>query len=435
MSLTKSQITNDDFLGIPRSILEFMLFRLVGLVLVFLLHVMLSNMMGGKSYGDYVIVISWLQLLVVISTFGMESSSARFLPVLISQKKYAQAAGFIRFSYYLIAATAIVCSIAALVFLLDNSQKKLVSFQEGLFWTIILLPVLALVHQAAAILRSFQRIKASVLPLQVIWPVMMAIAAGWYYLENNKLTVDAIMLLQLACTLVVGWLVRRKKNRRLDVEITEATPEYDFKKWFGSASFFLVLSLAEYLLHHADLLSVGYLISHAQAGRYYAVTAIASIVAFGLSVTDHMYMPAIKAAFSSGKRKLLQEKLRSATRQVFMITLPVVIVFMLAGNWLLSAFGTAFTQAYFPLLILLTGQLIHAATGMSGGLMISAGHRQRYLVYTAAVVGLQLAALFLVLPAFGLTGAAICVTLSRLLLSILCHVFLKKTYSVSAFIV
>lgn len=434
MSFTKPNVTNDDFFGIPRSILEFMLFRLVGLALVFLLHVMLSNMMSGKSYGDYVIVISWLQLLVVISTFGMESTSARFLPVLISQKKYGQAAGFIRFSYYLIAATAIVCSVGAFLFLINNSQTKLVSFQEGLFWTIILLPVLALVHQAAAILRSFQRIKASVLPLQVIWPVMMAVAAGWYYLENNKLTVDAIMLLQLGCTLVVGWLVRRKKNRRLDAEITVATPEYDIKTWFGSASFFLLLSLAEFLLHHADILSVGYVISHAQAGRYYAATAIASIVAFGLSVTDHMYMPAIKAAFFSGKRKLLQEKLRGATRQVFMITLPVVVVFMLAGNSLLAAFGTAFTQAYVPLLILLAGQLIHAATGMSGGLMISAGHRQRYLVYTAIVVVLQLVALFLVLPVLGLTGAAICVTLSRLLLSFWCYAFLKKTYAVSSFI-
>ena len=116
MSLTKPNTINDDFLGIPRSVLEFMLFRLVGLVLVFLLHVVLSNMMGAKSYGDYVIVISWLQLLVVISTFGMESSAARFLPLLVSQKKYEQAAGFVRFSYLLITATAILCSIGALVF-------------------------------------------------------------------------------------------------------------------------------------------------------------------------------------------------------------------------------------------------------------------------------------------------------------------------------
>ena len=128
MSLTKPNTINDDFLGIPRSVLEFMLFRLVGLVLVFLLHVVLSNMMGAKSYGDYVIVISWLQLLVVISTFGMESSAARFLPLLVSQKKYEQAAGFVRFSYLLITATAILCSIGALVFLINFSQTKRVSF-------------------------------------------------------------------------------------------------------------------------------------------------------------------------------------------------------------------------------------------------------------------------------------------------------------------
>ena len=434
MSLTKPNTINDDFLGIPRSVLEFMLFRLVGLVLVFLLHVVLSNMMGAKSYGDYVIVISWLQLLVVISTFGMESSAARFLPLLVSQKKYEQAAGFVRFSYLLITATAILCSIGALVFLINFSQTKRVSFQEGLFWSILLLPVLALVHQSAAILRSFQRVKASVLPLQVIWPLLMAIAACWYYLENDRLSVDAIMLLQLGCTLMVGWLVRRKKNRRLDAEIALATPEYELKSWFSSASFFLLLSLAEFLLYHADILSVGYVISHVQAGRYYAATAIASIVAFGLSVTDHLYMPALKSAFASGKRKLLQEKLRSATRQVFMITLPVVLVFMLGGEWLLSAFGSSFKQAYVPLLILLTGQLFHASVDMSGGLLVSAGHRQRYLVYTSVVVTLQLIALFIVLPVFGLTGAALCVTLSRLLLSFLCFLFLKRQYSVSAFL-
>ncbi|MEY4594458.1 MAG: hypothetical protein RIQ47_868 [Bacteroidota bacterium] len=432
MSQQQASTTFDDFLGIPRSVLEFMLFRLIGLVLVFLLHVVLANMMGAKIYGDYVIVISWLQLLVVVSTFGMESSAAQFLPVLVSQKKYGEAAGFVRFSFRLITIVSVICSIGVFLFLLFYGLKKTVSFKEGLFWSVFLLPVLALVHQSSAVLRAFQRIKASVLPLQVTWPVLMVITAGWYYLENNKLPIDAIMLLQLVCTLIVGWLVQRKKNRRLDIEIATAEPVYEWKSWLSSGSFNLLLSLAEFLLKHADVITVGYVISHIQSGRYYAATAIASIVAFGLTVTDQAYMPGLRSAFLSGKRKVLQEKLRSATRQVFMITLPVVLVFMLAGRWLLSAFGSSFEQAYIPLLILLSGQLFHAAIGMSGGLLSVAGHRHRYLIYATVSVIVQLIALFLVLPSFGLVGAALTVTLSRILLNLLCFIFLKKRYSVSA---
>lgn len=421
--------------GLTRSITESMLFRFTGLLLVFLLHVLLAQFMGPKGFGDYTIITSLLEVLLTVSLFGMDSAAQRFLPGAVARKEFAAANGFIRFSYRWILFISLLCSTGVLVYLIFNGKKSTVSFSEGIFWTLFLLPVLAFVYQAGAILRSFSRIKASMLPIYVILPVLLSFTASFYFMQNNRLPVDAVMLLQMGCTLLVGWMVSRTTRNRIKSRMETDQREFRRRLWLGAATVFFISAVLEALLRQSDILMVGYLISHIKAGQYAAAARITSLVAFGLSVTDYVYMPKIAAIHESGKKKLLKQTVRSSSRQILLVTIPIVFLLIVTGPWLLSAFGPAFSNAYVPMLILLFGQLVSASMGLAGGIMSMLGDRKTYLMISLLAVVVQVLLLFLLLPRWGLIGAALSGASGRIVLNVFSYyrLYLKTGISASPF--
>ncbi|MFM2207456.1 MAG: hypothetical protein RL213_1431 [Bacteroidota bacterium] len=412
--------------GLKRSVSESMLFRLTGLVLVFLLHLFLSRLMGPKGYGDYTMITSLLDLLLVIGLSGMDSATQRVLPQTLSKKEFGAANGFLRFAYRWILMASLLCSVTVLFLLLFVYHKGSVGFRESILWAIVLLPVLASVHQASAVLRSFQRIKASMLPVQVVLPVLLSFASACYYMEYGKLPVDAVLLLQLACTLVVGWRVSRTTGKRLRQQLDRSLTEYRFVPWMTVASAFFFTSLTEVLMRQGDILMTGYLLSHVQAGQYAAAVRITSLVAFALSVSDYVFLPKLSAIQTAGKKRQLRQAVRIYSRQILMMTLPLAVLLALAGPWLLKSFGPSFRNAYYPLLILLFGHIVTAGTGLATGMMNLTGDRRTFLGFSIIAVIVQFVLLAFLLPRWGLVGAAVAAVTGRILLQGMCY---RRLYS------
>jgi O-antigen/teichoic acid export membrane protein len=415
--------------------MESMLFRFTGLMLVFLLHLLLARLMGPKGFGDYTMITSLLDLLLIISLFGMDSATQRILPQALAKKEFGDANGFLRFSYRWILVASVSCSVIVLALLIFVYKKGSVGFRESILWMILLLPILATVHQASAVLRSFQRIKASMLPIHVVLPVILSLATAIYYFEYGKLPVDAVLLLQLAVTLLVGWRVSRTTGKRLREQLDRSKTEYRFFKWFTVASGHFVTSLMEVLLRQGDILMVGYLATHVYAGQYAAAVRITSLVVFALSVADYVYLPRLAAMAKSGKKRQLRLSVRSFSREILLATLPLAVLLALAGPWLLAAFGTSFKNAYVPLLILLVGHLFTAGTGLAGGMMQLTGDRRTYVGYSITSVMILFTLLAVLLPKWGLTGAALSSLTARLLLQLFCYRRLYRRTGIRAGII
>lgn len=430
MFLTSTWKRGNRHIGLTRSVLHSMLFRLTGMALAFLLHILLARLMGPKGYGDYAVIITWLNLLLVVSLFGMDTAVLRFLPAAVGKKDYPHASGFLRFSYRWITVLSILCSIAALLILIFKSKRSNWSFNEGMFWALFILPVLAFIYQASAVLRSFHRIKASMLPVFILLPVFMAVSCGYYFISNGKLPVDAVMFTQLVCTVLIGFIISRISGKQRQERLEEAEPEYHRKLWLSAAASFFIVSLVDMLLRQTDILLIGYMLNNAKAGQYAVAARITSLVAFGLSVTDYVYMPRIAAVYERRRLAELQKMVRQASRQIVLIALPVVVALIAAGPWLLSLFGPAFRIAYVPMLILLTGQLVNAATGMVGGLLNMTGNHRSFLLFSIICALLQFGLIYVLVPVWGLSGAAAAAALSRILLNVLAYRRVRKVMKI-----
>jgi O-antigen/teichoic acid export membrane protein len=418
--------------GLSRPVVQTLVFRVTGLAFIFLLHVLLARLMGPKNYGDYAVIITLVNLLLVFSLFGFDSSVLRFLPAFVSRKAYAPAHGYIRFSYKVITILAIVCSVAIFVFLLTRSKKFNIAFSEGLFWGMLLLPFLAFVYQASSVLRALGRIKASLLPNYFLFPVVMAMLSAFHYFRYGRLTVDAAMLLNLCCTAVICVYINRKAGKTVKLVLPGAEPEYERKQWLlVSGALFLTTSL-DMLLKQSDILMVGYFLGNTKAGFYSVAARLSTLAALGLAVADYIFIPKLAALYESRQIAKLQKMISDSSYQILSISLPIIVVIAAAGKWILELFGSTFTVSYPALLILLLGQLINACTGMVGGLLMMTGNQSRLILFYLIAFVLQFVLNLFLIPLWGITGAAVGTSLGLIALNLIGYNFVRKKMGIRA---
>ncbi len=403
-----------------------LLLRVSGLGLIYLLQVLLARLMGPKGFGDFTVIQAWLNVLLVVSIFGFDTAALRFLPSLFKAKSFSKAQGFLKFSFRFITIMAIVCAVIAFIFLLTTAKKSSVSFAEGFFWSLFLLPILAFIYQGSAVLRSLQRTNLAMVPVYLMLPVLLGISSLLHYYKYGRLTADAVFALYILCGILVSIVLNRWLNRYVHRRLDQAEPEFERKTWMPVAASFLVATLLNLALKQADVLYVGHLLNHTKAGYYGAAARMASLVALGLSAADFVYMPRIAALFQQEKKRALQEMLRQASRQILLISVPVILLLAIAGKMLLGWFGDSFRDAYLPLVILLAGQAVNAATGMVGGVLSMTGHHRIFVLFNLVAFLVQLTLSWLLIPSFGMTGAAIATSTALIALNLLGYSYLRR---------
>ena len=403
-----------------------LLLRVSGLGLIYLLQVLLARLMGPKGFGDFTVIQAWLNVLLVVSIFGFDTAALRFLPSLFKAKSFSKAQGFLKFSFRFITIMAIVCAVIAFIFLLTTAKKSSVSFAEGFFWSLFLLPILAFIYQGSAVLRSLQRTNLAMVPVYLMLPVLLGISSLLHYYKYGRLTADAVFALYILCGILVSIVLNRWLNRYVHRRLDQAEPEFERKTWMPVAASFLVATLLNLALKQADVLYVGHLLNHTKAGYYGAAARMASLVALGLSAAAFVYMPRIAALFQQEKKRALQEMLRQASRQILLISVPVILLLAIAGKMLLGWFGDSFRDAYLPLVILLAGQAVNAATGMVGGVLSMTGHHRIFVLFNLVAFLVQLTLSWLLIPSFGMTGAAIATSTALIALNLLGYTYLRR---------
>jgi O-antigen/teichoic acid export membrane protein len=106
--------------------------------------------------------------------------------------------------------------------------------------------------------------------------------------------------------------------------------------------------------------------------------------------------------------------------------MPLVVLLVVAGEPILTLFGTEFGSAYELLMVLLLGQLINIITGPVGHLLTMTGHEQTLRNLLLLMLPLTLVLCLLLIPAYGALGAAWAIALPMIAENLICCWLVKK---------
>jgi O-antigen/teichoic acid export membrane protein len=387
--------------------------RIVSAVIAFISQVLLARWMGSFEYGIFVLV--WTTMIIAgnLSCLGFHTSVIRFIPEFRERRMMEELRGILVASriFVLIASTAIAGLGALAIWLLSPGMESyyVVPFLLG----VVCMPMIALSDLLQGVSRAHAWALSALSPTYLTRPLLilafMAAALLMGY-EANAVTAVVAAILATYATTVTQFLT---VTARVDRKVQPGPLRIDMRNWIAvSLPIFLVEGFF-FSLTNADVLMVGAFMEPESVAIYFAAVKTLALV--------HFVYFAVKAgvaqryaAYTHGDRARLAAFARETVSWTFWPSLLMAAVVVVIGEPMLWLFGPEFTAGYPLLFLLVCGVVARAAVGPAESLLTMSGHQNICALVYALTLAFNVLLSVLLIPAFGLWGAAIATTAAML---------------------
>jgi O-antigen/teichoic acid export membrane protein len=160
------------------------------------------------------------------------------------------------------------------------------------------------------------------------------------------------------------------------------------------------------------------MLASADVGVYNMAAVMGTLMVIVHMSFSTIFAPVISDLYHRDRFDLLRQLFRSVTRWSIILSLPIYLWIVVAGETTLAIFSSEFVRGYDALVLLSTGFLVSVVTGPVGPFLAMTGH-QKWNVYNAvalAVISLGLN-VFLV-PRMGIAGAGLAAGIAQALVNV-----------------
>lgn len=166
-------------------------------------------------------------------------------------------------------------------------------------------------------------------------------------------------------------------------------------------------SLFETVIVWADVLIVGYLLSPALAGVYGIASRFITTGTMAMEATRLATAPMFAAAFARGDRSRTQALYEFSTVWLVLLSWPVFLTMATFAPLLMSVIGDEFEAAVPAITVMSLLVLVYLGFGNVNAIMLMAGRSRTTATITFFSMVLNVGANFVVVPRFGVAGAAV----------------------------
>jgi O-antigen/teichoic acid export membrane protein len=415
-----------------RALIAFVI-RIFSAAIAFVSQIVLARLMGEFEYGIFAFVWVLVVLAGNLSCLGFHTSVIRFLHQHKARGEMAAVRG-LNLAVRLIAlasASTVACLGLLFLHLFGDTMEPYYLIPVTLaFFT---MPMIALGDVLDGTARSNGWTVTALSPTYLIRPTLILVfmlLALWFGAPHTAVTA---MEAALAATYVTTLAQLLRLSLRLRREYGSGAKQFDIAAWFRfSLPLFLVDGIG-FLLTNADVVVVGLYLPPDQVGIYYAAAKTIVLVQFVYFSIKAAAGPRFSAIMAEGDMGALATFAGQTARWSFWPSLAVGLCALAAGELLLSLFGPAFTAGYGLMAILFCGILAKATVG-PGEVLLSMAGRQKLCVLLYAVT--LCASIFLnvvLIPRFGLVGAATATASAMMIEAILLHIAVRRTLGIVLF--
>ena len=223
------------------------------------------------------------------------------------------------------------------------------------------------------------------------------------YVPDARMAVGLAVAAQLLST-IGSWLFLRSRMRRWPKNGTAAMPRTLLIAGMPlMGSLFLQLFSDWFILARISAYA-----GAADTGAFRVSVQIITIISIVVATTESYIAAYFAGDFRARRPDLAWKRHNRSTLLMLLMTGPAfVLIFAIPGLLLDTAFGAEFAVAATALVIMAVGQLFNVLRGPLGSLLAMSGHQNGLFMLTMGGLVLSVACAWLLIPLYGLLGAAI----------------------------
>ena len=399
--------------------------RGTGAVLGFGFNLLLARMLGAQGAGIFFLALALTMVVAVLSRLGMDNTILRFTASHSSSKDWSAVKGTFRQGLYL--ALGISCGSTVVLFLAAPWLAEAVLSRPELtlpirWMALSVIPLTALMLHAEA-LRGLKRIRDSQLVNGVALPAFSFIGLlGLGRLWGVQGAVLAY-LIAAVCSALLGiwlWYLATRKWRVI-------RGLYPIRPLLRSCLPLWWVACMNLLMVWTSTILLGFWHSAQDVGAFHIALRTAMLISFILLAVNSIAAPKFSALHRQGDRRALQSTARGSALLMTLLAVPLALLFILSPGWVMNLFGPEFSVYAPALSILAFGEFINIACGSVGYLLIMSGNERVVRNNNTLAAFLNVVLNLVLIPLYGVLGAAFAVCISVSLKNIL-GVFLVKRH-------
>jgi O-antigen/teichoic acid export membrane protein len=409
-----------------RAALSAFAIRIMSAAIAYLSQVVLARWMGSFEYGAFVFVWVWVLILGGVSSLGLNIAMMRFVPDYRAKGDFDALRGLLMGGRLFVLTTSTCIAGLGLAGLHLFSSHLANHYVMPAYLALFCIPVFALTDIQDGIGRARQWIGVGLFPPYILRPMLILvamIAAHMLELPMTATTAAGAAIVASWITALVQYLVLR---HHLRAEIPKGPRTYPLGFWLKTALPILMITGFDLVVQNTDVLFLSIYRSASDVGIYFAGLKTMSLIAFVHYAVASASANQFAALHARGATAELTSMAQETVRWTFWPSLVGAAIILVLGKPLLWLFGPEFTVAYGPMFILAVGLLIKSAVGPSEYLLNMLGQQKvcgAVLVFTGA---LNILLNYLLVPPFGLTGAATATAITLSVAAVLYAVLARR---------
>ena len=168
-------------------------------------------------------------------------------------------------------------------------------------------------------------------------------------------------------------------------------------------------------------------------GIFSVATRIASLLSLPLMLVNMVSAPSFAEMHAKNDMGSIRETAMQSTRLIFITSLPLLICCILIPGMMMNIFGSNMGAGSTALVIIAIAQFVNAIAGSVGVIMQMTGNEKTWALILIITTILQIAGMHLLVPRYGINGAAISLAAAIIINNVAGALWLRIKMNINTF--
>lgn len=397
------------------------IFRIIGLGASFLTSIIITRLFGVGVFGNYSLVFAISQIVAILFTLGIPNTLIKIIgnhnfshlqskKLLLKGLKGALCISIIPILFFYFGTDFLAETIFHNTDL--RSYFLIVTFTLPLF----------IVHEIFLyFLIATKNFMKYNLFMFVIPNILLILFLILFYHNGfqNQFTFLAFGLATLMTIISEAITIFELKPQKQTISIST-------KQLIKTASPLLFSGLFLYLLNYTNVIMLGLMTNENQVGIYNIAYKVGSIGFLVIVSVSTIITPKMAELYGLGEIEELKKLTHNATRLIALLSIPITLILIVFSKYILSYWGSSIEAGSTTLIIVSIGVLFSAIAGNVDQILNMTDNQKILRNITIFSFLFNLILSYILIPLYGIEGAAIASLITNIAINLLCIYFIKK---------
>jgi O-antigen/teichoic acid export membrane protein len=399
-------------------------FKVFGALSLFATYMLIPQYYGVEAFGIFNLIFALLMIATVISRLGLDTYVVRIIPSLELGDNTLPLFLKAIFKILFISSLLISLLLFATSDFIDNYFFKSIDASNYLLILVLMVFPYTFFNVFLEVFRGLDDITIYAFFRNfsqnfMVFVLLLISIISSLMIDPVYLLYVAILSISFGVAFVLHKFLKRKQIQLYPKGV------YQEKILKHAYPMFLASSVI-FFMGYTDSFMISYYLDEYQVGIYNACISLSMMLTFIPIAIGGYISPKIAKAYSDNKADEIKNIFQNSMKIILLVTLPIFVTMYIYGNFFLGLFGEAFEVATLTLLLTNIAFLSQALTGPVGFILNMTDNQHIFM--RILIISLLINVLFnaLLIPIYGINGAATAVLFSMSFWTMSSYLFLKR---------